>query len=113
MQRFKNYFRPFLSLKFLLCFLLAWSITNGWAYIFIFLGSYYSINWMFTIGTTYMAFLWLPFTPEKLVTIPLAIWFNLKLFKDHKTNQLLINMKKQAFDDWQKFKNRRNNKNEK
>ena len=29
---------------------------------------------------SYLAFLWLPITPEKVVTIPIAIWFVRKLF---------------------------------
>ena len=104
MSRIKNYLKPFLTLKFLLCFFLAWLITNGWSYAFIIIGWCCDIDWMFNVGIGYQAFLWLPLTPEKLVTIPMAMWFNAKLFNDDKTHQLLTNMKNQAVNDWNKIK---------
>ena len=61
---------------------------------------------MFNAGAAWQAFLWLPCTPEKLVTIPMAMWFNAKLFKDKKTQQDLANMKEQAWKDWNKFKSK-------
>ena len=76
--------------KFLVSFFAAWMITNGWAYIFVGVGTYYHIGWMTTIGASYQGFLWLPCTPEKLVTIPIAIFFHKILFpKDFKTIQKL------------------------
>lgn len=72
--------KPYLTWHFLLCFGIAWMITNGWSYVFIILGKALSIKWMLTIGASYLAFLWLPITPEKVVTIPIAIWFVRKLF---------------------------------
>lgn len=59
---------------------------------------------MLDVGAGWQAFLWLPFTPEKLVTIPLAMWFNAKLVKDPKTKASLVEMKAQAYADWQKIK---------
>ncbi len=75
-----------LNPRLLLCLGMAWLITNGWSYLFVILGGYYRIGWMVAVGSGYLAFLWLPFTPEKLVTIALAILF-LRLFfpKDEKT----------------------------
>lgn len=101
MKRIKNYLRPFLRWKFLLCFFLAWLITNGWSYAFIIIGELCSIDWMFNVGVGWQAFLWMPFTPEKLVTMPMAMWFNYKMFKDDKTTKMLENMLNQAKDDWQ------------
>lgn len=94
-----DYIKPFLSWKFLVSFFLAWFITNGWAYVIIFVGTRYHIKWMTTIGASYQGFLWLPCTPEKLVTIPIAIFFHKLLFpKDFKTldkfNSLLAKEKK-------------------
>ena len=88
-----------LNPRFLLCFGLAWMITNGWCYIFIAAGSSYNIEWMFYVGTTYLAFLWLPITPEKIITIPLAIAF-LKAFfpKDQLTLAVLTQMYQKAKD---------------
>ena len=88
-----------LNPRFLLCFGLAWMITNGWCYIFIGVGSYYDIGWMFYIGTTYLAFLWLPITPEKIITIPMAIGFLKLIFpRDKYTLGVLIDMYQKAKD---------------
>ena len=88
-----------LNPRFVLCFGLAWMITNGWCYIFIGVGSYYDIGWMFYTGTTYLAFLWLPITPEKIITIPLAIAFLKLIFpRDEKTLAVLQNMYQKAKD---------------
>ena len=106
MKRLKNYLRPFLSLKFLLCFFIAWMFTNGWSYVFIIVGTSCKIQWLTKIGAGYQAFLWLPLTPEKLVTIPIAMWFNTLIFRDEKTNKLLLNMKLQAQEDWSKIKSK-------
>lgn len=72
--------KPYLTWHFLLCFGIAWMITNGWSYIFVLLGSVLHIRWMLTIGASYLAFLWLPITPEKVITIPIACWFVRKIF---------------------------------
>lgn len=89
-----NKIKPYLTWHFLLCFGIAWMITNGWTYIFIILGSSLSIKWMYTIGVSYLAFLWLPTTPEKVITIPIACWLVKKIFpKDFGTLYLLKRMK--------------------
>lgn len=62
---------------------------------------------MFDVGAGWQAFLWLPCTPEKLVTIPMAMWFNFKLFKDAKTEAHLKTMLEQARYDWDKVRWRR------
>ena len=86
-----------LNPRFLLCFGLAWMITNGWCYIFIGVGSFYEIEWMLYVGTTYLAFLWLPITPEKIITVPIAIAFLKWLFpKDEKTLAVLVDMYQKA-----------------
>ena len=92
-NRIQKIIQFILNPRFLFCFGLAWMITNGWCYIFIGVGTFYDIEWMFYVGTTYLAFLWLPFTPEKIITIPLAIAF-LKAFfpKDEKTLGILRDM---------------------
>ena len=73
--------------KLFVSFLLAWMITNGWAYIFIGLGAYLNIKWMSAVGTGYVAILWLPCTPEKLITVPISV-FIYKLFtRKNKRNE--------------------------
>ena len=98
-----------LNPRFLLCFGLAWMITNGWCYIFIGVGTIYEIGWMLAVGTTYFAFLWLPFTPEKIVTIPIAIAF-LKWFfpKDEKTLAVLQQMYQKAKEALKSKKKKKN-----
>lgn len=54
-------------------FFLAWMITNGWSYCFLFIGNWLDISWMKWVGGTYLAFLWFPGTPEKLITIPIML----------------------------------------
>ena len=96
-EKLKKIIQFLLNPRFLFCFGLAWMITNGWCYIFIGVGTFYEIGWMLAIGTTYLAFLWLPITPEKILTIPLAIAF-LKVFfpKDEKTLAVLQQMYQKA-----------------
>ena len=79
--------------RLLLCFGIAWMITNGWSYILIGLGTFFDINWMVAVGSAYLAFLWLPISPEKIITIPIAITLLRLLFpKDEKTLAVLSHM---------------------
>ena len=55
--------------RFLLCFGLAWLITNGWCYILFGIGTCFEIGWMTAVAGAYLAFLWLPISPEKIVTV--------------------------------------------
>ena len=59
--------------RLLVCFGIAWLITNGWSYILFGLGTYFNVQWMIAVGGAYMAFLWIPATPEKIVTVAIAI----------------------------------------
>ena len=42
--------------RFLLCFGIAWLITNGWSYILFGIGTYFQIGWMIAVSTAYLAF---------------------------------------------------------
>ena len=59
--------------RFLLCFGIGWMITNGWAYIMLGLGTWLCIPWMMAVGGGYLALLWIPFTPEKIITVTIAL----------------------------------------
>lgn len=75
-----------LNPRFLLCFGIAWLITNGWAYVLIGLGTLLKIGWMIAVASAYLALLWVPFTPEKIITVMLSIVFLKFLFpNDEKT----------------------------
>ena len=71
--KIKRLGRMLLNPRLLLCLAIAWMITNGWSYILFTVGLLLKINWMQAVGGAYMGFLWLPFTPEKLVTVAIAI----------------------------------------
>ena len=69
---------------------IAWLITNGWSYILFGVGSYFGIHWMTAVAGAYIAFLWLPISPEKIVTFTIAIALLRLLFpNDQKTLAVL------------------------
>lgn len=79
--------------RLLLCFGLAWLITNGWAYILLGVGTYYGIGWMMAVASSYLAFLWLPVSPEKIITVAIAMVLLRFLFpNDPKTLAVLKQM---------------------
>ena len=59
--------------RLLLCFGIAWFITNGWSYVMLGFGTYFGIGWMTAVAAGYLTFLWLPVSPEKIVTFAIAI----------------------------------------
>lgn len=72
--------------RLLLCFGIAWIITNGWSYALLGIGTYYNIGWMIAIASGYLTFLWLPISPEKIVTVAIAMVLLRFLFpNDQKT----------------------------
>jgi pheromone shutdown protein TraB len=80
--------------KLLLCFGIAWMITNGWAYVLTGLGAILEISWMVAVGGAYLAALWVPFTPEKILTLIISIWLLKIMFpNDKKTLAVLISMR--------------------
>ena len=104
-KKLKTIIKPFLHLKFLLSFGLAWIITNGWCYIAFGLAVWLHIGWLKAVAGSYMAFLYLPFTFEKLITIPLAIFFQTKLFPhDVKLHQEIKKKKKEVHNECNAFK---------
>lgn len=76
--------------RLLLCFFVGWMITNGWSYILFGVGTYLDIEWMMAVSGAYLALLWLPFTPEKIITCAIAIALLRWLFPgDQKTLAVL------------------------
>ena len=83
----------FANPRLLLCVGLAWIVTNGWSYMLMGIGIVWDIAWMQAVAGAYLAFLWFPFTPEKIVTVIIAIFLLRWLFpKDEKTLGILRNM---------------------
>lgn len=73
------------SWKALISFLLAWMITNGWAYILVFTSS----GLLNKLAWWYIGILYLPVTPEKVITIPLGLFIHAVLWdKDRLKNRV-------------------------
>ena len=73
LQKLKKILQFLLNPRFLLCFGIGWIITNGWAYFLFGLGSFTDVGWMKAVAGAYLAMLWFPFTPEKIITVGIAI----------------------------------------
>lgn len=81
----------------MLCFGIGWMITNGWSYIMLGVGTYYNIGWMIAVAGAYLTFLWLPISPEKIVTVAIAMALLRWLFpKDEKTLGVLKEIHEKA-----------------
>ena len=80
-----------------MCLAIAWMITNGWSYVMFGIGTYFGIGWMIAVSSAYLAFLWIPISPEKIVTLAIALAL-LRFFfpKDEKTLAVLKNMYQKA-----------------
>lgn len=104
----KRWVQFFLNPRLLLCFGIAWMITNGWCYVFILLGAWLKIGWMATVGTAWASLLWIPGTPEKLVTLIIAMFLLRWLFPgDEKTLKRLREERLRLQTAWQRRKDRR------
>ena len=85
-QKLKKIVQFIANHRLLLCFGLAWLITNGWSYILLAVGTWLGKTWMIAVAGAYLTFLWLPISPEKLVTFAIAILLLRWLFPhDEKT----------------------------
>ncbi len=119
-KNIKKFFEFLFNPRFLLCFGLAWIITNGWAYILFALGGYFKSKWMIGVSSAYLAFLWLPISPEKIVTVTIALGLLKWLFpNDQKTlavlNDLLNKTKvalQKNIDKWKARREQRKRKDQ-
>lgn len=92
-EKIKKILWFFANPKLLLCLGIAWMITNGWSYIFVAVGTALGIGWMAAVGGAYLTFLWIPMTPEKILTVIIAIFLLKKLFpNDQKTLKILLDL---------------------
>lgn len=94
MARTIKVFQFLLNPHLILCFGMAWMITNGWAYLGVAAGTAFKCEWLTALSSAYLAFLWFPFTAEKIVTIAIAVWLLRKMFPDdEKTLKVLEDLK--------------------
>ena len=82
-SRIKRLLILLLTWRFLICFGIAWMITNGWSYVLFALGTATGSTWMLAVSGAYLAFLWLPISPEKIVTCAIALVLVRFLFPKH------------------------------
>lgn len=108
MKKLKKIIQFLVNPRLLLCVLLAWVITNGWSYVLLAVGTYFEVEWMIVVSGAYLAFLWLPISPEKLVTLAIALGLLKVLFpEDQKTLAVLRQLHNNAK---QRIKNRKRKK---
>ena len=111
----KKAYQFLLNPHLVLCVGIAWLITNGWSYIGAALGPILGWDWLTAVSAAYLAMLWFPFTPEKILTALIAIWLLKKLYPDdQRTLQVLRDLKQKVKDkyseDMARFRNRKNDK---
>ena len=110
-QKVWKFLQFLLNPRLLLCLGIAWLITNGWSYILFAVGTACGIEWMAAVGGGYMALLWVPATPEKLLTCAIAVFLLKKLFpNDKKTLGVLHGMYASAKNAWNQWQANRKNK---
>lgn len=96
-QNIKKWLQFFTNPRLLLCIAIAWMITNGWSYIALAIGTYFQINWLIAVSGSYIAFLWLPISPEKIVTLAISIFLLKRIFpNDTKTLLVLRSLREKA-----------------
>ena len=88
-NKLKKIFSFVFNPRLLLCFGIAWFITNGWSYVMLGFGTYFEIHWITAVAAAYLTFLWLPISPEKIVTFAIAIGL-LRLIFPHDTATLAV-----------------------
>lgn len=96
-EKLKKILAFMLNPRLLLCIGIGWLITNGWSYLLFGFGTYFEIGWMIAVSGAYLTFLWLPISPEKIVTFGIAIALLRFLFpNDTKTLGVLRELYKKA-----------------
>ncbi len=96
-EKIKKIVQFLLNPRLLICLAIAWMITNGWSYVMFGLGTYFGIGWMIAVSSAYLAFLWIPISPEKIATLAIALALLQFFFpRDEKTLAVLKNMYQKA-----------------
>ena len=76
------------------------------------IGTYFEIKWMMAVASAYLAYLWLPISPEKIVTVAIAMALLRWLFpKDEKTLGILKELYAKAKTKKKQRKEKRENEN--
>lgn len=73
-----------------------------------FVGTYYGIAWLASFSGAYLAFLWLPVSPEKILTFAIAIFLLRIIFpNDKKTLAVLKRLDRSVKDKYARRKERK------
>ncbi|MBQ9747748.1 MAG: hypothetical protein IJV98_03085 [Clostridia bacterium] len=72
-EKLKKWIMFFCNPRLILCYGLAWMVTNGWSYVMLGVGSLFEIPWMLAVSGAYLTFVWLPISPEKIVTVAITM----------------------------------------
>lgn len=97
--RLKAWVRALTNPHLLLCLAAAWFCTNGWAYCAAGFGYYLKLGWMLNVAMVYLGILWMPGTPEKLLTFGLAILFLKLWFPEDKRTLAMLRQKRTEIAD--------------
>ena len=110
-QKIKSVILFITNPRLLLCVAIAWMITNGWSYVLFFVGTYYGIAWLASFSGAYLAFLWLPVSPEKILTFAIAIFLLRIIFpNDKKTLAVLKRLDQSVRDKYIRRRERKKGK---
>lgn len=111
MKQRKEKLRPWLHAltnpHLLISLAIAWFITNGWAYCAVGIGWYLEQSRLLELGTIWLGILWMPGTPEKLLTFLIAIWLLRVLFPDDTRTLAMLRRKFRAFREHTRLRFRR------
>ncbi|MBQ8207825.1 MAG: hypothetical protein IJZ89_03725 [Clostridia bacterium] len=110
-KKLKKFARFLINPRLLLCLGIAWMITNGWSYVFTAVGAYFGIKWMTAVGAAYAGLLWFPFTPEKLLTVVIAIFLLRLIFPNDKNTLAVLKEEfEEAKEAFGRFRSKRRTK---
>ncbi len=94
--------------RLILCWSIAWFITNGWSYLSFAAGTHFDIAWLTAFAGGYIAFLWLPVSPEKIITAAIALVLLRVLFpNDKKTLGILKKIRDDTKDKMRRKRKKR------
>lgn len=93
---FRMLLRALTNPHLLICCAVAWFFTNGWAYCALGIGTYFGIKQLTRIAMIYLGLLWMPGTPEKLITFGLAMIFLKWWFPNDERTLAAIRRKREA-----------------
>lgn len=108
-DKMRPWLRALTNPHLLISIAIAWFLTNGWAYCAVGFGWYMEIDWMLHIGTVWLGILWMPGTPEKLVTFLIAMGLLRLLFPEDTRTLAMVSRKRRQLAErtkleYQKFR---------